>query len=140
MQSDQLAGENSQKHAELKVKEEEVTGLKGEISRLSRLREKVARNLRSVEEQKSEVEGHREKLKQEITAMERGIVMVVRLLIPIALFLQRWRLNKRKLNWTRRHLMIWSERGTFLIRYQGCEHTCTRSCFKSVFATGHAKG
>ncbi|XP_064383730.1 cilia- and flagella-associated protein 58-like [Halichondria panicea] len=71
MQSDQLAGENSQKHAELKIKEEEVTGLKGEITRLSRLREKVARNLRSMEEQKMEVEGHREKLKQEIASMER---------------------------------------------------------------------
>ncbi len=74
MQSDQLAGENSQKHAELKIKEEEVTGLKGEITRLSRLREKVARNLRSMEEQKMEVEGHREKLKQEIASMERGTV------------------------------------------------------------------
>ena len=72
MQSDQLAGENSQKHAELKLKEEEVGGLKAEISRLTRLREKIQRNLRSVEEQKIEVEGNREKLRQEITSMERG--------------------------------------------------------------------
>ena len=72
MQSDQLAGENSQKHAELKLKEEEVAGLKGEISRLTRLREKIQRNLRSVEEQKIEVEGNREKLRQEIASMERG--------------------------------------------------------------------
>ncbi len=72
MQSDQLAGDNSQKHAELKLKEDEISGFKGEISRLNRLKEKVTRNLRTVEEQKSDVENHREKLKQEITSMERG--------------------------------------------------------------------
>lgn len=77
MQSDQLAGENSQKHAELKLKEDEVTGFKGEISRLTRLKEKVARNLRTVEEQKIDVESNREKLRQEITSMERGTYCVL---------------------------------------------------------------
>ncbi len=72
MQSDQLAGENSQRHAELKLKEDEIASFKADISRLTRLKEKVARNLRAVEEQKIDVESHREKLRQEITSMERG--------------------------------------------------------------------
>ena len=70
--SDQLAGENSEKNAELKLKEDEVAGLKGEISRLAKLREGVARKLRTVEEQKAEVESVRDSLKQQIASLERG--------------------------------------------------------------------
>ncbi len=70
--SDQLAGENSQKNAELKLKEDEVAILKGEISRLSKLREGVHKKLRSVEEQKAEVESARDSLKQQIASLERG--------------------------------------------------------------------
>lgn len=72
MQSDQLAGENSQKHAELKLKEDEITILKAEISHLNKLKEKVQRTLRVTEEQKIDVERQREKLRQEIVSMERG--------------------------------------------------------------------
>lgn len=72
MQSDQLAGENSQKNAELKLKEEEVSALKGEISRINKLREGIQRKLRNVEEQKQEVESSRESLRQQITSLERG--------------------------------------------------------------------
>ena len=90
MQSDQLAGENSQKHAELKLKEEEISGLKGEISRLNRLKEKVQRNLRSVEEQKMDVEGQREKLRQEITSMERGVLHSLTLIQIVIHLLVSW--------------------------------------------------
>ena len=72
MQSDQLAGENSQKNAELKLKEEEVSALKGEISRINKLREGIQRRLRNVEDQKQEVESSRESLRQQITSLERG--------------------------------------------------------------------
>ena len=72
MQSDQLAGENSQKNAELKLKEEEVSALKTEISRVNKLREGIQRKLRSVEEQKQEVESARESLRQHIASLERG--------------------------------------------------------------------
>ena len=60
MQSDQLAGENSQKNAELKLKEEEVSALKIEIARINKLREGIQRKLRNVEEQKQVVESSRE--------------------------------------------------------------------------------
>lgn len=77
MQSDQLAGENSHKNAELKLKEEEVSALKGEISRINKLREGIQRRLRNVEEQKQEVESSRESLRQQITSLERGTVVTV---------------------------------------------------------------
>ena len=74
MQSDQLAGENSQKNAELKLKEEEILSLKSEIGRVNKLRDGVQRRLRAVEEHKAEVESNRESLKQQITSLERGEV------------------------------------------------------------------
>ena len=70
--SDQLAGENSQKNAELRVKEEEVVFLKADIARVNKLREASQRKLRFVEEQKADMESARDSLKQQITSMERG--------------------------------------------------------------------
>lgn len=72
MQSDQLAGENSQKSAQLKLKEEEVLTLKLEIGRMSKLRDGVQRRLRATEDQKAEVESNRESLKQQIASLEKG--------------------------------------------------------------------
>ena len=72
MQSDQLAGENSQKNTELKLKESEISSLKADIARITKLREGLQRRLRTVEEQKQEVESSREALRQQITAFERG--------------------------------------------------------------------
>lgn len=77
MQSDQLAGENSQKNAELKLKEEEVSALKAEISRINKLREGVQRKLRNVEEQKQDIESSRESLRQQITSLERGMIILI---------------------------------------------------------------
>ena len=59
MQSDQLAGENSQKNAELKLKEEEVSALKTEIARINKLREGIQRKLRNVEEPAYHITGKR---------------------------------------------------------------------------------
>ncbi len=70
--SDQLSDENGQKNLELKLKEDEVAALKAEISRLGKLREGVQRKLRSVEEQKAEVESTRDALRQQIFSLERG--------------------------------------------------------------------
>ena len=72
MQSDQLAGENSQRNAELRLKEDEISGLKAEIARINKLREGLQRKLRMVEEQKQEVESAKESLKQQIASMDRG--------------------------------------------------------------------
>lgn len=72
MQSDQLAGENSHKNAELKLREDEIANHKADIARINKLRDGLQRKLRIVEEQKHEVESSRESLRQQITSMERG--------------------------------------------------------------------
>lgn len=74
MQSDQLAGENSQKLAELKLKEDEIANLKSDISRINKLREGLNRKLRMMEDQKAEMESSRESLRQHITSLERGMM------------------------------------------------------------------
>ena len=76
MQSDQLAGENSQKGMELKLKEDEIGNLKGDISRINKLREGLNRKLRQMEDQKSEVESSRESLRQHIASLERGEAII----------------------------------------------------------------
>ena len=73
MQSDQLAGENSQRTQELRKKEEEVQRLKQEVVRGNKLRDGLTKRLRSVEEQKADVESNRESLKQQIGSLERGV-------------------------------------------------------------------
>ena len=73
LQSDQLAGENSQRNAELKLKDEEVQRLKQEIGRGNKVRDGLQRRLRSMEEQKAEVEASRERLKQQISSLDRGV-------------------------------------------------------------------
>lgn len=76
IQSDQLAGENTQRSLELKKREEDVQRLKQEITRGTKLRDGLQKRLRSVEEQKAEVESNRERLKQQISSLERGVVIV----------------------------------------------------------------
>ena len=75
MQSDQLAGENTQKNALLKLKEDEISSLKGEIGRVNKLREGLQRKLRIAEDQKGDVEGARDSLKQHIATLEKGIYL-----------------------------------------------------------------
>lgn len=72
MQSDQLAGDNSHKNAELKLREDEISNFKGDINRINKLRDGLQRKLHLVEDQKHEVEFTRESLRQKITSMERG--------------------------------------------------------------------
>lgn len=75
MQSDQLAGENSQKNAELKLKEDEIGNLKSDISRINKVREGLNRKLRLMEDQKNDVESSRESLRQHIASLERGMLV-----------------------------------------------------------------
>lgn len=72
MNNNQLAGENVQRMAELKAKDEEIGGLKKELARVSKIREALQRKLRQTEEQKMESEQRRESLRQQIQGMERG--------------------------------------------------------------------
>ena len=69
---DQLATENTQKAAELKAKEDEINGLKQDTVRLTKMREAIQRKLRTVEDQKMEVEQQKETLKGQIAGLEKG--------------------------------------------------------------------
>ncbi|XP_046562780.1 cilia- and flagella-associated protein 58-like [Haliotis rubra] len=71
--ADQLAAENQSKVSDLKQKEDEVTGLKGETQRLSKAREVIQRKLRQAEDQKGEVEQQRETLKGQVIGLEREL-------------------------------------------------------------------
>ena len=73
MQSDELAGENRKRDMELRQKGEEVQRLKQEMTRGNKVREGLQKRLRTVEEQKAEVESSRESLKQQISSLERGV-------------------------------------------------------------------
>ncbi|KAM4702756.1 cilia- and flagella-associated protein 58 [Rhinophrynus dorsalis] len=73
MMNEQLTQENQQKIVELKAKEEEVSQMRQDISKLSKLRESIQKKLRQMEEQKIEVEQQRETLKNQITGLEREL-------------------------------------------------------------------
>ena len=53
-------------------KEEEISSLKNDTIRLSKMRETIQRKLRSVEDNKSDIEQQKETLKSQIVALERG--------------------------------------------------------------------
>lgn len=74
---DQLATENTQKAAELKAKEDEINGLKQDTVRLTKMREAIQRKLRTIEDQKMEVEQQKETLKGQIAGLEKGIRMLI---------------------------------------------------------------
>lgn len=114
MQSDQLAGENSHKSVELKLKEDEINNLKGDITRINKIREGLNRKLRQMEDQKSDVESSRESLRQHIASLERGRLQCAKLRCCIPRNpLQRFNLRESNLIWIRKLMMIWLERETF---------------------------
>jgi predicted nuclease with TOPRIM domain len=62
----QLLAENSQKQVELKLKEEEIAGIKQEAVRVNKLREATLNKLKLLEKQKAEVEKQRDDVRAEI--------------------------------------------------------------------------
>ncbi|XP_071949020.1 cilia- and flagella-associated protein 58-like [Antedon mediterranea] len=71
--NDQLTQENNERVVELKAKEDDISNLKIETVRLSKVREGIQRKLRTVEDNKAEVEQQKETLKSQIVALEREI-------------------------------------------------------------------
>ena len=61
----------------VKGKEEEVHGMKMEISRLNKAREAIQRRLQQAEEGRSDVESQRDTLKIQIAGLERGFSLLV---------------------------------------------------------------
>lgn len=68
--SDHLAAENQKRLAELKSREDEISGMKAEAIKLTKMKESVQRRLQLVEEHKFEVEKDRDGLKHKITSLE----------------------------------------------------------------------
>ena len=56
-------------------KEDEVNALKQDSVRLTRQREAIQRKLRTIEDQKAETEHQKETLKNQINALEKGMVV-----------------------------------------------------------------
>lgn len=54
------------------MREDEVTQMRHEISKLSKVREVIQKKLRIAEEQKVEAEYERDTLKNQISGLERG--------------------------------------------------------------------
>jgi chromosome segregation ATPase len=73
MNNNQLAGENVQKLAELKSKDEDIAALRKELAKVSKIRDALQRKWKQTEDQKMESEQKRESLRQQILGMEREI-------------------------------------------------------------------
>ncbi|XP_065408605.1 cilia- and flagella-associated protein 58 isoform X1 [Chrysemys picta bellii] len=78
MAFEQITQENQQKTVELKMREDEVTQMRHEISKLSKVREVIQRKLRVAEEQKVEAEYQRDTLKNQISGLERELEIAKR--------------------------------------------------------------
>ncbi|KAH0506977.1 Cilia- and flagella-associated protein 58 [Microtus ochrogaster] len=70
---EQLSQENQQKALELKAKEEEVHQMRLDIGKLNKIREQIHKKLHLIEDQKAEVEQHKETLKNQIMGLEREV-------------------------------------------------------------------
>ena len=67
-----LESDNDWMYTELRVKENEISNLKNEISHLNKIREGLNRKLRQMDDQKGEVESLREDLRKEIELLQKG--------------------------------------------------------------------
>ncbi|XP_026787942.2 cilia- and flagella-associated protein 58 [Pangasianodon hypophthalmus] len=72
---EQLTYENNQRASEQKIEREEVSQMKQEIAKLTKIREATQKKLRLIEDQKLEVEQQRDTLKNQITGLEKEIEM-----------------------------------------------------------------
>ncbi|KAM7073737.1 cilia- and flagella-associated protein 58 [Molossus nigricans] len=70
---EQLSQENQQKALELKAKEEEVHQMRIDIGKLNKIREQIHKKLHQIEDQKAEVEQHKDTLKNQIMGLEREV-------------------------------------------------------------------
>ncbi|KAI3378872.1 hypothetical protein SNEBB_002149 [Seison nebaliae] len=73
VQNDFLANENAQRVQELKLREDEINGLKNDTNRVAKLRETVQRKLRQVEDQRISLEQEKDLLKNKIISYEKDI-------------------------------------------------------------------
>ncbi|KAM6443368.1 cilia- and flagella-associated protein 58 [Liasis olivaceus] len=70
---EQLMQENQQKTTELRTREDEVSQMRQEIGKLTKMREVMQRKLRVVEENKTQAECERDTLKNQINGLEKEL-------------------------------------------------------------------
>ncbi|KAG8135654.1 hypothetical protein E2320_008662 [Naja naja] len=70
---EQLMQENQQKTTELRAREDEVSQMRQEIGKLTKMREVMQRKLRAVEENKTQAECERDTLKNQIAGLEKEL-------------------------------------------------------------------
>uniref|UniRef100_A0A3B5A651 Cilia and flagella associated protein 58 n=1 Tax=Stegastes partitus TaxID=144197 RepID=A0A3B5A651_9TELE len=68
-----LGLENQQNANELKMREEEVSQMRQEVAKQIKMREAIQKKFHQVEDQKADVDVHRETLKAQITALEKEL-------------------------------------------------------------------
>ena len=68
-----LQAENAQKLGEIKLKEDEISSIRQEVTKVAKLREAALNRLRTVEKQKIDVETARDGLKLEIGNLEKDV-------------------------------------------------------------------
>merc|ERR1711998_472750 len=66
----QLLAESAQRQVELRMKDEEILSIKGDVSKMSRLREALQKKVKTMEDTQMEVEKGRETLKGNISSLE----------------------------------------------------------------------
>eukprot|EP01137_Pigoraptor_chileana_P008977 Opistho-2@56553 len=69
----QLASENQQKAAELKMKEEEIGELRNETGQVNKMREALQKKIKGLDEEKMEGKRQKDELKAKINALERDL-------------------------------------------------------------------
>ncbi len=74
----QLLTENSQRHVELKGKEEETIRVRQEATKMEKMHENLVRKMQTLEEQKVQVEGQKEQLKLETSHIEREVEIMAK--------------------------------------------------------------
>eukprot|EP00291_Cryptomonas_curvata_P003512 CAMPEP_0172182760 /NCGR_PEP_ID=MMETSP1050-20130122/18581_1 /TAXON_ID=233186 /ORGANISM="Cryptomonas curvata, Strain CCAP979/52" /LENGTH=858 /DNA_ID=CAMNT_0012856247 /DNA_START=81 /DNA_END=2653 /DNA_ORIENTATION=+ len=67
----QLLAENSQRDAELKVKEDEISRARAAANKEAKLKEQMVKKVKDVEQRRTEVESARDVLRGEVTRLER---------------------------------------------------------------------
>jgi chromosome segregation ATPase len=69
----QLAAENQQKLSEVKVKEEEIARLEGELQKANKTRDVLLRKLQQHEEEKLEIKRQKDELRTQISGLDREL-------------------------------------------------------------------
>ncbi|MEQ2253980.1 hypothetical protein ILYODFUR_038189, partial [Ilyodon furcidens] len=72
---EQLSVENHQRANKLKIREEELSQMRQEVAKQTKMREGIQKKLHQMEDQKAELDVQRETLKAQIAGLEKGLTV-----------------------------------------------------------------